>query len=172
MNRQVQIKAEQIARMIVMGRKATSIAVEMGMSYDGLQRILRTPEYLQIEEQVRNGNLARMDARLAKRADLQEEVEDSIPEAMQVLLDHVKQKRDLRAALELLDRDPRAQFAKNTRKPADAGDRQPVLPSDVLQKAVKDADLTHQIMESADAARQHEIQSTLNKSGIAVGAEA
>jgi len=33
MNRQVEIKAEQIARMIVKGIPATRVAVEMGMSY-------------------------------------------------------------------------------------------------------------------------------------------
>jgi hypothetical protein len=43
-----------------------------------------------------------MDARLAKRAEMGTEVEDAVPEALQVLLDNMRKKRALRAALEVL----------------------------------------------------------------------
>jgi len=43
----------------------------MGMSYEGLIRITRCQEYLQIEERVRNAVVDKMDARLAKRAQME-----------------------------------------------------------------------------------------------------
>ena len=62
----------------------------MGMSYEGLIRITRCQEYLQIEERLRNAVVGKMDARLAKRAQMETEVEDAVPEALQVLLDNVR----------------------------------------------------------------------------------
>ena len=88
MNRQVLIKAGQVARMIVRGLPLTKVCGEMGMSYEGLIRITRCQEYLQIEERVRNAVVGKMDARLAKRAQMETEVEDAVPEALQVLLDN------------------------------------------------------------------------------------
>ena len=43
MNRTVKLKAEQIARLVVAGCPLTRVAIEMGMSYDGLLRITKTP---------------------------------------------------------------------------------------------------------------------------------
>jgi hypothetical protein len=153
MQRRVIIKAEQIARMVVKGMKASRIAIEMGMSYDGVTRILRNPDYLRIEESIRKGVTAKMDARLDKRAEMGEEIEDAVPEALGVLLEAVKKKRDLKAALEVLDRDPQRQFAK-------AKPTQPLqpstpsvgsLPSDALAQAMQDADLTHNILQTRPA---------------------
>jgi hypothetical protein len=124
--------------MVVKGISYTRIAVEMGMSYDGLIRITRQPEYLRVEESVRAQVTGKMDARLAKRAEMEDQLEDAIPEAMKVLLDSVTKKRDLRAALELMDRDPQRQFAKgNTQRAV-----QPSLslPQDILQSTVAAAD--------------------------------
>lgn len=146
MNRQVTIKCEQIARMIVKGIPKTRIALEMGMSYDGLQRITRVPEYLAIEESVRNAVIGKMDARLAKRAEMDTEMEDHVPEAMKVLLEAVTKKRDLRAALEVLDRDPKKQFA---RVRVDQQTTVPGLPTETLAAAVKEADLTHTILQNS-----------------------
>lgn len=148
MNRRVEIKAEQIARLVVKGWKGTQIAIEMGMSYDGLQRILRQPEYLAIEQRVRQEVLGRMDARLAKRAAMEEEVEDTVPEAMRILIDQVTKKRDLKAALELLDRDPRRQFSKSKQGvQPDGGGVAPGLGGEALGAAIKDADLTHNLIQ-------------------------
>lgn len=150
MNRQVYIKCDQIARMIVKGMPKTRIAIEMGMSYDGLVRITRCPEYLTIEEDVRNAVVGKMDARLAKRASMETEVEDTVPEALRVLIDHVNKKRDLRAALEVLDRDPQRQFAKNaTTKPVNPLTAGTPINGDVLSQAVKDADITHTLLQNA-----------------------
>jgi hypothetical protein len=157
MQRRVTIKAEQIARMVVKGMKGTQIAIEMGMSYDGVTRILRNPDYLRIEEQVRNGVLGGMDARLDARAQMGVEVEEAVPEALGVLLEAVKKKRDLKAALELLDRDPQRQFAKA--KPQAIAAPTPglgSLPSDALAQAIEDADLTHSILQTTkDGQSQH-----------------
>jgi hypothetical protein len=136
--------------MIVKGMPKTRIAIEMGMSYDGLVRITREPEYLKIEEDVRNMVVGKMDARLAKRAEMSDEVEEAVPEAMKVLLDAVTKKRDLRAALEVLDRDPQRQFAKSksvTLGPSGVGVTSGLSP-DALASAVKDADLTHTILKN------------------------
>ena len=148
----VVIKAEQIARMVVKGLKGPQIAIEMGLSYDGLQRILRQPEYLKIEERVRAEVLGKMDARLAQRAQMSTEMEDTVPEAMRILIEQVTKKRDLKAALEVLDRDPRRQFAKSRPAVTDP-DGNPKMAPDALSSAMKDADLTHQILQGQQAAR-------------------
>lgn len=158
MQRRVHMKAEQIARMIVKGMKGTQIAIELGMSYDGVCRILRNPDYLYIEEQVRKGVLGKMDARLAKRAEMGEEIEDAVPEALGLLLEAVRKKRDLKAALEVLDRDPQRQFAKA--KPGQLA--QPTspaantLPKDALDQAIQDADLTHNILQTSKQTKSAE----------------
>jgi hypothetical protein len=149
MNRQVEIKAEQIARMVVKGLPRTRIAIEMGMSYDGLTRIFKCPEYIEIENRVRGTMVGQMDARLAQRAKMETEIEDAVPEAMQVLLDNVRKKRDLRAALEVLDREPSAQFAK--RKPEERAELKPGISSEALASALREADLTHKIMKHASS---------------------
>lgn len=148
MNRQVHIKCDQIARMVIKGMPKTRIAIEMGMSYDGLQRITREPEYLKIEEEVRGVVVGKMDARLAKRAEMSTEMEDHVPEAMKVLLEAVTKKRDLRAALEILDRDPKKQFAKTSQNTQQS--TVPGLPTETLTAAVKDADLTHTLLKNAN----------------------
>lgn len=171
MNRQVVIKAEQVARMIVKGIPLSRIAVEMGMSYDGLRRITMQPEYLKIEAAVRNQVTSKMDARLAKRADMEEEVDDCVPEALQILLDGVRQKRDMRAALELLDRDPNRQFAKGPgARPLNPNPSiVPGLSSDILSAAVKHADATaRQVTNSREAAQPSaEITDTLKAASAA-----
>lgn len=151
MNRQVEIKIEQIARMVIKGMKLTQIAIEMGMSYAGLNQIVRRSEYLVIEEKVRKMVVGKMDQRLAKRAEMSDEVEDAVPEAMRVLLENVTKKRDLRAALEVLDRDPRRQFAKRTEPVVNSGQAGivPPLTPDALANVVKEADITHAMQTAA-----------------------
>ena len=148
MKRNVQIKIEQIARMRVKGIPATRICIEMGMSYGGIMNILRHPDYLNIEEGVRKGVINTMDARLAKRASLELDIEDAVPDALSVVLDQVRKKRDLRAALEVLDRDPMKQFAKSGSKPLTPQTNDPsAISSEALAQAVKEADITHTIMQ-------------------------
>jgi hypothetical protein len=156
--RQVTIKAEQIARMVVKGMPATKIAIELGMSYDGINRILRNPDYLYIEEQVRKGVVGKMDARLDRRAQMGEEIEDAVPEALGLLLEAVRKKRDLKAALEVLDRDPQRQFAKSkpTQQAAATTPQVSGLPPDALSQAIQDADITHDILKNQPATKPAE----------------
>jgi hypothetical protein len=142
--------AEQVARMMVAGMKPHEIAQELGYSYAGLQRIIQCPEYVEIETQVRKKMNDKMDEVLDRRAEMKKEVEAAVPEAIKLLLDAMREKHDLRAALELLDRDPKRDFVKASRS-------QPVEPektgisSEALASLVRDADLTHKIMQQASA---------------------
>lgn len=160
MNRNVKLKAEQIARYVVGGCPLTRVALEMGMSYDGLLRITRTQEYLDIEDEVRRNVLGAMDAKLAARADLRQKMademeDDAVPEAFKIVLDNLRKKRDLKTALEVLDRDPRRQFAR-TNQNADAAGKtasapaavqRPPIDSTALAEAIKEADITHTLIE-------------------------
>jgi hypothetical protein len=100
---------------------------------------------------VRNAVVGKMDTRLAKRAQMETEVEDAVPEALQVLLDNVRKKRDLRAALEVLDRDPCHQFGKAARVPPPVETPQPGISSEALATAIKEADITYNLMKGASA---------------------
>ena len=144
MNRQVYIKAEQIARMRVKGIPMTRICIEMGMSYDGLVRITRDPTFLQIEDAVRQQVTGKMDARLAQRAQMEDEVEDAVPEAMKVLLENMRAKRDLKAALEVLDRDPQRQFAKGAAGKPLGGKTSNPVDHDLLNSTAASADQTRE----------------------------
>jgi|SRR5579859_7351022 len=147
MQRQTYIKAEQIARMRVKGIPMTRICTEMGMSYDGLVRITRDPTFLQIEDAVRQQVTGKMDARLAQRASMEDEIQDAVPEALGVLLDQVRKKRDLKAALEVLDRDPQRQFAKGaSAKPLTP---QAPLDQDLLNSTASAADKTREQVSRA-----------------------
>ena len=53
MRRQTRMKAEQIARMLWMGHSPTRVAHMMGISYDGLRHITKTPEFQEIDAEVR-----------------------------------------------------------------------------------------------------------------------
>lgn len=148
MTKQVYIKAEQIARMIVKGWSKSKIAVQMGMSYDGLVRITRDPAYIQIEQAVRNQVTGKMDQVLDKRASMSDEIEDAVPDALRVLLDQVRHKHDLRAACEVLDRDPKRQFAKNPNARAQANNPD-TLPPDLASAAKKADEVMNQVLRTA-----------------------
>jgi hypothetical protein len=159
MNRIVQLKAEQIARLVVQGVSMTRIAIEMGMSYDGLLRITKTEEYLAIQQEVQDRVLGRMDAKLAQRTDLRNQMademeDDAVPEAWKIVLDNLRKKRDLKTALEVLDRDPKRQFAKGAANAGNANASaspgavpRPSLDHNVLQQAIAEADITHDLLE-------------------------
>lgn len=138
--------------MIVKGIPLTRIAIEFGMSYDGLRRITVQPEYLKIEEEVRATMRQKMDQRLEQRAKMEEQVDDALPEAMQVLIDGVRKKKDLRAALELLDRDPSRQFAKGSNKLVQTA--APTVPppnEDLLRNAVASSEKARQMQAQNSA---------------------
>jgi len=158
MNRTVKLKAEQIARLIVQGVPKSRVAIEMGMSYDGLIRITNTEEYRMIEQEVQDKVLGKLDSRLAQRADLRKQMademeDDAVPEAWRIVLDQLRKKRDLKTALEILDRDPKRQFAKGAAGAnANATAAPPPRPSidpNQLATVMSEADITHDLLKKS-----------------------
>lgn len=76
-------------------------------------------------------------------------MEDAVAEAIHVLLGALREKKDLRAALEILDRDPQHQFGKASRSQVET--KAPsTISSAALADAVKEADITNKIMRAAE----------------------
>ena len=140
MNHSGEIKADQIARMMVAGMSKTAIARELGMTFQGVTLLMEQPTYQAVEDEIRLRLNRKMDRYLNKRARLlEQDMEAAVPEALKVLLDRVKQK-DLRAALEVLDREPSHRFTKASRTPD--LNKVPAISSDALAKAIKEAERT------------------------------
>lgn len=113
----LQIKMQQIARMRVTGIKDVVIASTLQLSNSGLQRILRLPDYIELEEAILNGHLSKMDETMSQNLHaMKTEMSYAVPLALRTLVDACAQKRELRtaiaAAAEILDRDPKRTFAK------------------------------------------------------------
>jgi hypothetical protein len=152
MTPKVQGKIEEIARMRVAKKTNSAIAAAMCMSYGGLSRILATPEYQAYEDAIREENNLALDVRLEKRRELMIKVEDAVPDALQVMLNSIKQTRDLRmqfaAAKEILDRDPGRTIPKQVASQA-TPTAQPTapLPSPVLEKLVNESTKVNGILD-------------------------
>jgi hypothetical protein len=139
----VDIRIPQIARMRVAGLKDAVIAATVGLSPPGLARILALPEYKEVEDSILQGTISKMDLALAGRADLcRQEFKVGVPMAMRTLLDTVQQRRDLRASLkaaeEILDRDPDRTFVKVSK--VEPAVQTPTLTGEVLQALAPQAD--------------------------------
>jgi hypothetical protein len=149
MRRDVRRKAEQITRMLWAGYGPTRTAKLMGTTYDGVLRITKTPEFQAIDREVRGSVIGRMDA---SREKIRQEMEDALPEAVRVLLQNVREKHELKAALEVLDRDPARQFAKGAHAASQTTTNLGVqvrIDSQALAQAIADAKRTHEVMEKA-----------------------
>ena len=100
-------------------------------------------------------SLGALDATLAKRADLRKKMaddmeDDAVPEAWKIVLDNLRKKRDLKTALEILDRDPKRQFAKGAANAGAVAAQTPARPAidrNALSQAVQEADITHSMLE-------------------------
>lgn len=153
LNRQFEIKAELIAHMVVAGVARPKIAVALNLTYKGLDGILSTPEYQTIEARVAGRATKQMqeitDRRIEKRLELKTEVEDAVSEAIHLLLQKLRKEKDLRAALEILDRDPRHDFTKASRQ-AEIREKAPAISSEALASAIKEADMTQKIIWAAE----------------------
>jgi hypothetical protein len=151
-NKQIEIKAEQIARMRAADIPKAKIAHAMDLTYPGLKRIMDTPEYEAIEKRVFQGVKDYMDERLKQRINerikLGEDMEDAVSDAVKVLLDALRNKKDFRAALEVLDRDPKHSFGKGSRQMERA--EAPAISAEALSSAIKEADVTQKIMKSVE----------------------
>jgi hypothetical protein len=143
-------KAEEIARQLLKGRSPQSTARQMGMSYEALIRITATAEYQEIEAGVAK-TLGDKAVKAGPRSRIQEEMEELIPQAFRVLQEKLE-KRDLKAALEILDRDPERQLAKGRdgSQPAPvSGGVKVHIDSKALAQAVKEANQTYELIEKA-----------------------
>jgi Zn-dependent M32 family carboxypeptidase len=79
-------------------------------------------------------------------------MEDAMPEAVEVLLQNLRQKHDLKAALEVLDRDPQRQSAKGSRSGQSTNvgvGVQVRIDSQALAQAIDEANKTHEMIERA-----------------------
>ncbi len=111
------IKIQQIARMRVAGIKDVVIASHLGYSTSGLARILKLPDYQELEEAILSGVISKMDESLAGRSEaMHEEFAVGVPLAMRALLDAARQRKDVKASIsaaaEILERDPKRTFSK------------------------------------------------------------
>ena len=112
------------------------------MTNSGLQRILRTSEYRDIEQCLLEGTLSKLDFQIAQNTTLLHKmIEPAVPAALQAMVDSVVQRRDLRTALaaakEILDRDPKRQFVSSKQPTAVQAD---ALPSALIEAISRDSD--------------------------------
>jgi len=154
MNRQNDMTAELVAQLVVAGVARPKIARALDMTYVALDRIMTTPEYQAIEDRIAARTKKKMeeltDERLKQRLGLKDEVEDAVAEAIDVLLCKLrkKDKDQLRAALEILDRDPLHDFTKASRQVDNRG-KTPSLSPEAFSNAVKEASVTHKMITEA-----------------------
>lgn len=116
MSTKVNVKIEQIARMRVGGVSDKQVCNFLRISQGGLSRIVALQEYKDVEATILQGFVTKTDEVLAGRVDqMRAHFSTAVPAAMQTLVEAVKQRRDLRAAIaaskEILDRDPQKTFA-------------------------------------------------------------
>lgn len=140
------LRISQIARMRIMGNKDVNIANALGLTNSGLQRILRTDAYRDYETALLNGHLAKLDEKLASNRDmLRAYAKNSVPVALQGLVELARQRKDLKTALEaqrdILRIDPDKNFtidgiSKNA--PIQMGGAS--LPAALFESIAKDAD--------------------------------
>lgn len=134
-------KLNQIARLrLFSGMKDDSVATLVGLSRGGLSRIIALPEYAEVERQLLEGGITKLDEAVAqKHEEMKKLFAPAVPAAMRTLVEVVTQRRDLRAAvaasIEVLDRDPEHTFVKAGRGEV-AGARATQVPAGVLASAM------------------------------------
>jgi hypothetical protein len=141
-SRKVFLKIHQIARFRVRGHKDADIARHFGLSQGGFARLVGSSEYKEIEAQVLQTVLGRLDESAVNEiTDLRLKFSAALPEAIKSLLDTVKQNRDLKARMEavkeIFDRDPQKTFTKSSPSGGGPGVA-PTLPGEVLASLDKD----------------------------------
>lgn len=135
-------KINQIARLrLFSGMKDNAVAQLIGLTQSGLSRIIALPEYQEVERQLLEGGITKLDEVVAGKADEMKKLfAPAVPAAMRTLVETVTQRRDLRAAvaasIEVLDRDPDHTFSKAGRG-AVADAHANAVPSGVLATAMQ-----------------------------------
>jgi hypothetical protein len=149
---QTKIRIEQIARMRISGIRDQKICDLLGINPPVLKFICQKPEYKETEEALLLGHLTQMDEAIAGKVDeLRQGIRCAVPAALRCLVDAVNQRRDLptalRAAGEILDRDPDKSLSKKTGLPGE--DAINVLPASVFEETAKQSDVVAQQLGSS-----------------------
>lgn len=155
LDRKSEMRAELIAQMVCAGIEKVQITKDLCITRKRLEFLMATPEYQAIELRISDASKRKMqelaDQRLQQRLALRTEVEDAVDKAIRVLLKKLNEsdgKEQLRAALEILDRDPRHDFTKASRQ-TEKGNSPPPISPEALSNAVKEAGVTHNIIEAS-----------------------
>lgn len=142
MKNTILFKLNQIARLrLFSGMKDGPIAQLLGLSQGGFSRIVALPEYQEIESQLLEGGITKLDEAVAGKAEEMKKLfAPAVPAAMRTLIEVVTQRRDLRAAvaasIQVLDRDPDQTFIA-TKKDANHNGVNPAsVPAGVLSSAI------------------------------------
>jgi len=123
----VNARMQQIARYRISGKFTDSqIGPMVGITREGVKRIVSTPEYQELEKALLKEHVAGMDAALRDNIDkLRDDMRKAVPEALQTMVDAVRQRKDLRSALKaadmILDRDPDGTFASRSAPASGSG---------------------------------------------------
>jgi hypothetical protein len=143
MKNTILFKLNQVARLrLFSGLKDGQIATLMNLSQSGFSRLLTLPEYQEIETQLLEGGVTKLDEQVAGKIDeMRELYKPAVPAAMRTLLEVVTQRRDLRAAvaasIQVLDRDPDQTFVATGKREANAQGVNAVgVPAGVLASAI------------------------------------
>lgn len=125
------------------GVKDAQVCQFLNISQGGLSRIVALQEYKDIEAAILNGYITKVDEALAGKVELMRaHFSVAVPAAMQTLVEAVKQRRDLRAAIaaskEILDRDPDRTFVA-VGKTANQDQGNHTLPASVMASLAADS---------------------------------
>jgi hypothetical protein len=134
-------RMEKIARLRAAGIKDARVAQLVGMTAQGLARIVSLPEYQNIEKNVLATVVNLLDDALADNVNAcRDHFANAIPAAMRAVVDTLHQSKDLRsrldAAREVLDRDPSRTFVKDQVSVKEGG-RVLDIPLQLFDTAVK-----------------------------------
>ena len=139
MHIKVWLKIEQIARLRCASIADNQIKRMCSISTPCFNRIIRLQEYKDTEEGIYAGTLTKYDQIFGSNIEAMKQLyAAAVPASMRALVDGVLQKRDLKTRLEsareILDRDPKKTFVKDSRPNRGQGDELPNLPQGILDR--------------------------------------
>ena len=159
MMKETRKRAETLARLLWFGYGPERAAKMMGVHYTTVHRLTQRPEYPQIEEDIGEELMGKAGLHLKHRSDatkmrekLNQAMEEAIPKAFGILMKELDDKPSRGIACEVLDRDPKRQFAKGssgTHQPTPQVGVQVNIDSQALASAIHEADKTHEMMEKS-----------------------
>lgn len=144
MQDKLRLKIEQLARLALAHASNADMMRYSGLTQSGLSRILALPEFKEQVARLQAQLMSHGDAVLQRKLDQTLRVfDDAVPEALQALVDTVKQNRDLKArmlaAREILNRDPASRAVEPADRTSGASFAGASLPQGVLDNTLRDA---------------------------------